>query len=520
MSDVQLDIRVSLGRISDALHPCVEVMVEARDETVPTGVGIVRIESRSLSDRAALDELVAAARAHGCDLLILTHTSTAIIWPLARAIPVLVLRSGTDPAWVRARLAQASEDAGEPHSADEMGRMSVVAIADRAAAEVGGHIIVEDDTFQLLAYSRMTPSVDAARREAVLQRQLPGPYQQIFNTQGVLARLIAGTSIIQTESVDAAGLGQRLIAAIRHRGRLLGSIWLARDAPVFDELDAEVLRAAAAEMSPLLAALMRGREDERIRRDEAVAGLLSGKEPADPRTAFGYGAPDFTRPGHAIALKEVNLPRSRPAMDADAIRVLADVTARSGRAATLSTTTDGIAYMLHLGCDAPAADCSSVGSAALAESLSESFTGMGATIAVAVGRHWSDASGIEQSASDADRMVRRMARQGRTGLATLADLWAPLTLADILPDRVPEAALPEPIRQIFAKTARAREQRRVLSVLLDEWGNPSAAAVRLAVHTNTVRYRLRRFEERLKVDLNQPDARLALWMLLRTGLDA
>lgn len=404
-------------------------------------------------------------------------------------------------------------------SPDELDRLSIVAIADRAAEEVGGHIIVEDDTFQLLAYSRMTSTADAARREAVLQRQLPGPYQQIFNAQGVLARLIAGTTIIQTEPVAAAGLGQRLIAAIRHRGRLLGSIWLARDAPVFDERDADVLRAAAAEMSPLLAALMRGREAERIRRDAAVAGLLGGKQPADPRTALGHGAPDFTRPGHAIALKDVSLPRSRHAMDADAVRVLADVTARSGRAATLSTTADGIAFILHLGCDAPAAQCSSASSAALAESLSESFTGMGATIAVAVGRHWSHPSEIEQSARDADRMVRRMAELGRMGLATLADLWAPLTLADMLPERVPEAALPEPIRQLFMKTPRAKEQRRILCALLDDWGNPSAAAARLAVHANTVRYRLRRFEERLNLDLNEPDVRLALWMLLRTEHD-
>lgn len=520
MLDVQLNLRVSLGRIRDALRPCVEVIVEGRDDTLPTGMGTVRIESRRIVDREALDEVVSAARVHGCHVLILTDISAAIIWPLSRDVSLIVLRSGTDPEWVRARLAQAGDDARSPGSADEMSRMSIVAIADEAAAEVGGHIIVEDDTFQLLAYSRMTANADAARREAVLQRQLPGPYQQIFNAQGVLARLIAGTAIIQTESVDAAGLGQRLIAAIRHRGRLVGSVWLARDAPAFDDRDADVLRAAAAEMSPLVASLMRGREEERMRRDDAVAGLLSGKGPADPRAALGYGTPDFTRPGHAIALKDVSLPRSRQAMDADAIRVLADVTARSRRAATLSTTVDGVAFILHVGCDAPAAECSSAGSAALAESLSDSFTAMGATIAVAVGRHWSDASEIEQSANDADRMVRRMAQLGCTGLATLADLWAPLTLADILPDRIPEPALPEPVRQLFTSTARAREQRRVLSVLLDEWGNPSAAAARLNVHPNTVRYRLHRLKEQFKLDLDQPDVRLALWMLLRTGVDA
>ncbi len=170
MSDLRLDLRVSLGRISDALHRYVDVMVGARDDTVPADVGTVRIESRSLSDRAALDGVVATARAHGCDLLILTHTATAIVWPPACDISVLVLRPGTDPEWVRARLAQIGEDAGERRSADEMGRMSIVAIADRAAADVGGHIIVgldaKDGKVATDGWSKLTGHevVDLARK--------------------------------------------------------------------------------------------------------------------------------------------------------------------------------------------------------------------------------------------------------------------------------------------------------------------------------------------------------------------
>lgn len=50
---------------------------------------------------------------------------------------------------------------------------------------------------------------------------------------------------------------------------------------------------------------------------------------------------------------------------------------------------------------------------------------------------------------------------------------------------------------------------------LDAVGNVAEAATRLGVHTNTLRYRLRRTAELFDISLDDPDDRLSLWLPLR-----
>lgn len=54
-----------------------------------------------------------------------------------------------------------------------------------------------------------------------------------------------------------------------------------------------------------------------------------------------------------------------------------------------------------------------------------------------------------------------------------------------------------------------------MQVWLDCQGDVGAAATRLQVHANTLRYRLRRAQERFGLDLEDPDVRLSMWLQLR-----
>jgi DNA-binding PucR family transcriptional regulator len=70
----------------------------------------------------------------------------------------------------------------------------------------------------------------------------------------------------------------------------------------------------------------------------------------------------------------------------------------------------------------------------------------------------------------------------------------------------------------LAETDRARGDSWRLATLrayLDAHGDVRAAADRLAVHPNTLRYRLRRLGELTGVDLRDPDARLVTELQLR-----
>ncbi|MGH3559801.1 MAG: helix-turn-helix domain-containing protein, partial [Mycobacterium sp.] len=54
-----------------------------------------------------------------------------------------------------------------------------------------------------------------------------------------------------------------------------------------------------------------------------------------------------------------------------------------------------------------------------------------------------------------------------------------------------------------------------LTAYLDSFGDVAAAAQRLHVHPNTVRYRARRIEQLLSTSLADPDVRLVLLLSLR-----
>jgi DNA-binding PucR family transcriptional regulator len=55
----------------------------------------------------------------------------------------------------------------------------------------------------------------------------------------------------------------------------------------------------------------------------------------------------------------------------------------------------------------------------------------------------------------------------------------------------------------------------VVRAYLDSFGDIAAAAQRLHVHPNTVRYRVRRIEQVLATSLADPDVRLLLSLSLR-----
>jgi DNA-binding PucR family transcriptional regulator len=59
-----------------------------------------------------------------------------------------------------------------------------------------------------------------------------------------------------------------------------------------------------------------------------------------------------------------------------------------------------------------------------------------------------------------------------------------------------------------------------LRAYLDHFGDVSAASRALGVHSNSLRYRLRRITQVSGLDLESPDARLLAQVQLRLGGDA
>ncbi|GAA0387142.1 PucR family transcriptional regulator [Microbispora corallina] len=137
--------------------------------------------------------------------------------------------------------------------------------------------------------------------------------------------------------------------------------------------------------------------------------------------------------------------------------------------------------------------------------------------AIGVGRGYPDAGGLTRSlaeAWDAARLARgrpqtgRLVHIDRLGLAQLLVAWAST-----------ETFVPTATRLLSPLEAQPGELVATLAAYLDAGGSAADTAAVLGVHRNTVAARLRRIEELLTVDLNNPDDRLALHLACRVTLD-
>ncbi|RCG32918.1 PucR family transcriptional regulator [Sphaerisporangium album] len=137
--------------------------------------------------------------------------------------------------------------------------------------------------------------------------------------------------------------------------------------------------------------------------------------------------------------------------------------------------------------------------------------------AIGVGRGYLDASGLTRSlaeAWDAARLARgrpqtgRLVHIDRLGLAQLLVAWAST-----------ETFAPTATRLLGPLESQPGELTATLSAYLDAGGSAADTAAILGVHRNTVAARLRRIEELLTVDLNNPDDRLALHLACRVTQD-
>ncbi|GAA2844172.1 PucR family transcriptional regulator [Crossiella cryophila] len=419
-----------------------------------------------------LDERVlAAARSSGAAVLVV---DPAVPWShLAGLIHTLVL-SGQGP------------------SRDVPG--DLFAVADAIAAVVGGPVTIEDLQSRVLAYSNRQDDVDAARVQTILGRRVPPDVLKALADYGVFKHLANSDEPLLVPALTPGLLG-RLIVAIRAGRELLGSVWVEVTPPVRPQAYSAMVDGARTAALHLLRARA-GADLERRAEADAVLSLLDG-------TADAPGT--LSRLGLAAAGLRVVALHAHAGMNEHGAALLAFERAtsgfgwsRPGRSALLGN----VLYTV-LPDDNPARDW-----------LRSLLRELPADVAV----H----AGIGGRATPADLPASRLEAEEclATRVAGLVEAdtvdydehWAQVLLlrlrtaaeAGRLPTRGPVADL---LRQ---DTEHGTEYLATLRAWLAAGGDGRAAARKLAVHPNTLRYRLRKIEQLTALRLDDPDQRLAL----------
>ncbi|WP_019973104.1 CdaR family transcriptional regulator [Mycobacterium sp. 141] len=380
------------------------------------------------------------------------------------------------------------------------GPTDLFALADSLADAVGGSVTIEGQRSAVLAYSRMQQHADPARAETILSREAPQRLRALFEARGVFRHLAESDEPMFVAGDPEYGLTGRMVVAARAGRELLGSVWVTCAEPLPD-----VRRTALAHGARLVAMhLLRSRASADLERQvesELVLRLLEGA--ADATTVASRLALPQT-PLRVIAL------RANTADDRHAPLLLAFDRAttgfgwsRPGRSALAGNTV----YTVLPGAEAEAAG--------------RWLTALRAALPAQV----TLLAGVSGPATVAELApARREAEEclalhevRRTGSVPVYDeAWDDILLQRLrvaaqsgrAPQRGPVAELREHDR------THSTRYTETLRAWLEAQGDLTDAGLRLDVHENTVRYRLRKMAEVTNLGLEDARKRLAMMIEL------
>jgi hypothetical protein len=394
----------------------------------------------------------------------------------------------------------------ERTESDDARGEELFSVANAVAAVVGGSVAIEDLGQHVLAYSSIEGQrIDVLRRQGILDRRVPrGPqdqemYRQVLSAPGVVRFPQLGEDL------------PRAAAAIRAGSLPLGTLWaIEGEAGLSAQAEAAVLDGAR------LAALhmLRSRNAldlDRLRRGELLRALLEdAHRPEHPWSRLGFA------PSDRACLIGLSPAWSRDSADGllttNVAREIGRICSALRPDAPVVTIARGIYVLLAGPQPAPAAR-------RLADRLvSDGSRALGGQIYAALSSEGAGARAVPGLRDEVDHVLRVNAG-GLTApeVATLGEVRTQLLLLHLRDelDRRPELADPGLAVLLAHDERRHGELSMSLLAWLEADQNVQAAATRLHVHPNTLRYRLRRGAEIANIDLSDPDQRLAAWLQLR-----
>lgn len=444
--------------------------------------------------------------------------SEATRWAVSARAVVVLMRGATEPITVEGTDVGAVMVADESMSWSELaalvyglvlegretesgrGPTDLFALADSLADAVGEAVVIHDESLRVLAYSKLQRHTDPARIETILGRQSPAHVREFFEDRGVFVHLAGSDDPLFVAGDAEHGVIGRTVVAVRSGRELIGSVWVACEAP----LD-EAARTALADGAHTVALhLLRSRASADLERQvesDLVIRLLEGA--ADAATlASRLGLPQS--PLRVIAL-QASVGANR---DAALLMAFERATAgfgwsRPGRSALAGNTV----YTLLPGEEVVDARrwISSVRAALPGE----------ATILAGISRT-AEVVDVPAARQEADECLALHEMTPSAAPPAYDESWDQILLQRLRTaarkGRPPERGPVADLRR--HDHANATEYVATLRAWLEAQGDPIEAGERLGVHENTVRYRLRKMGEITKLPLDDARKRLAMMIEL------
>ena len=458
------------------------------DELAAKRIAAVVVKTPALADGSLVDAAAKAA-------LTLLAVPAGASWSQIVQLTQSVLSHGT----------LAGDDVRAFSAAD------LFSLADAIAALIDAPVTIEDRGSRVLAYSGRQEEADAARAETIIGRRVPERFMRKFEAEGVFERLRTEPGCVYIDSIGEDVL-PRLAVAVRAGTEMLGSIWAAvpkRPAPDVERAFQESSKVAALHLLRHRA----GADVERSLQADLVASVLHGT--AGARDA----ATRLRLEGSAYRVLAAWLSSTDDADEDQArarFRDLLAVHLSSFRVRGAAAVLGGIVYaVVALNDDREGAD--EMVARIAEEVVARTRSGSDPVPRIGIGGHASRIDEVPRSAREAEEALRVVRLGENRAVASIEQVRLAALLA-----RFAEAAAHD--REIYDhKIAPLIESDRrrgtgyiaALSTYFEAFGDYTAAAAKLHIHPNTLRYRLRKVQELSGVRLDDPEERLALMLLLR-----
>jgi DNA-binding PucR family transcriptional regulator len=500
-----LSVPVKSVVIHDATDP-----VEIGQGDIVFGVGVEPAHALPLAEYAATAEAAAL-------VLKTKPPSDHSLIDAAERLGLALLAVPPGASWVqlvtlvRAVLARRSSDPS-PIGLSELDSGDLFGMANAISAMVNAPVTIEDLQSRVIAYSGRQDEADEPRIQTILGRRVPETIVQRLREEGVFERLACSSEPVYFEPGEASVMGREAIA-IRAGGEVVGFIWAAVKEPLGAEKRQLLVEAAHLVAIQVTRRGLDADITRRIRADLAASMLEGRPDAAEAAQQLGLAGDRF-RVVAGWATQEGT-------GDRDLMRLrLWDLLAFhiSTPFKFLATTlTGGMAYAVVRTSSSDEVDRERLLQAATTLHQ-RALSTLQANLVIGIGGPASGLSEIPRSREEAEQTVSVLRSRPEGPYA--ADVEQVRT--EILLRRVIRLLSADPsLRTGRLRTIRDYDAKHgsdylaSLRAYLDTFGDTPAAAERLRVHPNTLRYRLQRLREVAGLQLQDPGERLLLMLQLR-----
>ncbi|WP_082376185.1 PucR family transcriptional regulator [Nocardiopsis sp. NRRL B-16309] len=389
-------------------------------------------------------------------------------------------------------------------------------MAQTIAQITRGLVAIEDSASRVLAYSSGS-EVDELRRLSVLGRQGPEPYLALLREWGVFAKLRSGEEVVRIDEHPELGIRRRLAVGI-HAGRQpLGAIWVQEGSEPLAEHAEEAL-VGAARTTALQMIRQRTQASAGLRlREDLLSNLLEGRIDASALADTVEVHADRGALVVAFLLAEGDV-EDRPDRPERELRRrqlidLVSVHTAAYRRSALVTELQGRVYVLLPDLARAREGWRGVEQSVLAltrKTVTAARAALGLEVQAAVGSRVESLAEVPDSRAEADRVLDAMSRDLDRDVATISDVRSRVLISETLALLRADPSLRDPRVTRLVEHDRAGGADLVHSLLayLEVFGDARAAAERLHIHPNTLRYRVRRAAAVSGIDLADPGERL------------